>query len=165
MRREQGLQFLVSPRLVCESLSSSLTHSQVNASKWQLLKIATRLGIRVSIRNFSPLWSLHYMTAMYYYDHTNDRILTSLGTTSMTFRLAKPFTENKRRHVITVNRYITNAKQNSSRPRVIITERDKKLITRWDSERELSLRRYRKRTTISISSICAEAVCVGTQVY
>jgi len=39
-----------------------------------------------------------------------------------------------------------------------VSDDNKKLIRRWDSERELSLRRHRTRTTLSISSIRAEAV-------
>ena len=49
-------------------------------------------------------------------------------------------------------------------------ERNKKLIRRWDSERELSLRRHRTRTTKYnrfVHKFCHTSTpsCVGTQVY
>jgi len=57
-------------------------------------------------------------------------------------------------------------------PCLLWTENNKKLIRRWDSERERSLRRHRAHTKNTIDSCSAyifchrsTRLCIGTQVY
>jgi len=55
--------------------------------------------------------------------------------------------------------------------RIVLPDTDKKLIRRWDNERELSLRRYRTRTTKYNRLVhkflhsSTRRLCVGTYVY
>ena len=86
------------------------------------------------------------------------------------------FTVRRRMHThcLTASVCLSNAwtvtKRNNLLPKFIYLIYNKKLIRRWDSERELSLRRHRTRTTkynrlVHKFSHGSMRLCVWTQVY